>query len=264
MLTPRLQAQAGMAVPMNYRPSDYPCRQHRTFSEDKFLTLLVDRLQELEQRTHPKDGLKSAKGKDDAALKALELAGVLVSVVAGWAIDHAAGLALEGLTFVPRAPHGEQDRPVFREAAARADNHRHERNGNINKAKLAPLERIRFLLNLLEGDCMAGIGWDLSRELLFEMQSRVYDSTNPSAKNDLATLKLPMVEVLKDLPQFSIDGRRGDERPPTFSGPLKEPIIQSFSNAPVKDGIARIDEIIDSILNKRIKKLILLLKFYGL
>jgi hypothetical protein len=151
----------------------------------------MDRLQELEQRTHPKDGLKSAKGKDIAAFEALQLTGVLVEALAGWAFDHAAGLALEGLTFVHGVPRGMQDYAMYREAIDRVDDHRHERNGGLHKARLAPLERTRFWLNLLDAST-CGLGWDASRSLHFDVQSRVYANTNPKQKNELSVLELQL------------------------------------------------------------------------
>jgi hypothetical protein len=70
---------------------------------------------------------------------------------------------------------------------------------------------------------------------------------------------MPLVEVLKDLPWFEISGHGK-----RFSEGLQTPIIQSLSNQPVVDGVANIDEAINSILNQRIEKLILLLKHYNI
>ena len=69
--------------------------------------------------------------------------------------------------------------------------------------------------------------------------------------------------MLKDLPWFRVDGLPPGTVP-KFSGALQTPIIQSLSNQPVIDGVAHIDEAINSIWSQRIEKLILLLKHYRL
>jgi hypothetical protein len=75
-----------------------------------------------------------------------------------------------------------------------------------------------------------------------------------------------MVEALKDLPWFEVEGHQklAPGKLPRFSGALHTPIIQSLSNQPVIDGVAHIDEAINSILSQRIDKLILLLKHHKL
>jgi hypothetical protein len=79
-------------------------------------------------------------------------------------------------------------------------------------------------------------------------------------------LRLPLVEVLKDLPWFKIKGH--PELPygklPKFSSALRTPIIQSLSDQPVVDGVAHIDDAVNNIFLQRIEKLILLLKHYGI
>src|SRR5271163_1769507 len=109
----RKKLTKGTARATVYTPSDYPRRQYPKLNEDKYVKLLMDRLQELKQKTHPEGGSKSAKNKDLAAFEALQLAGVLVQCVAGWAVDHEAGLALEGLEFVPSVPPEMQNRPEY-------------------------------------------------------------------------------------------------------------------------------------------------------
>jgi hypothetical protein len=95
--------------------------------------------------------------------------------------------------------------------------------------------------------------------------------SNPDLENILpisekSSVAVPMVEMIKDLPWFSVDSRRGYpyDGPPSFKGPLKEPIHQAFSDAPVIDGVSHADGIINSIFIQRVDKLILLLKFYNL
>lgn len=87
---------------------------------------LLQRLKELEEQTRPSGGDATAKDKDWRATDALKLAGELVDAVAGWAIDHQVGLALQNLENV-RPPIGaEKDYP---ERLAAADTHAHEVSG---------------------------------------------------------------------------------------------------------------------------------------
>jgi hypothetical protein len=75
-----------------------------------------------------------------------------------------------------------------------------------------------------------------------------------------------MVEALKDLPWFEVDGHEKlpPRKLPKFSGALRTPIVQSLANQPMKDEVAHINEAMSSILRQRIEKLILLLKHYNL
>jgi hypothetical protein len=78
-----------------------------------------------------------------------------------------------------------------------------------------------------------------------------------------SALNVPLVEVLKDVPWFRVEGHE-NSRLRKFSGPLQTPIIQSLSDQPVIDGVAHIDGAMNSIFSQRIDKLILLLKHYKL
>jgi hypothetical protein len=78
--------------------------------------------------------------------------------------------------------------------------------------------------------------------------------------------RVPMVEALKDLPWFEVEGHEKlpPRKLPKFSGALQTPIVQSLANQPVIDKAAHIDEAMSSILGQRTEKLILLLKHYKL
>ena len=80
-----------------------------------------------------------------------------------------------------------------------------------------------------------------------------------TVREGVRALRMPLAELLKDLPWFEVRGHGK-----RFSEALQTPIIQSLSNQPVVDGVANIDEAINSILNQRIEKLILLLKHYNI
>jgi len=109
---------------------DYPSRiRKRGEAEAKHIELLVDRLLELRDQTDPANGGETEAGKDGRAFRALRTAGQMVNALAGWAIDHQVGLAVAGLSFVPRGPRQTDELPEYQEARAAVDLHVHERVG---------------------------------------------------------------------------------------------------------------------------------------
>ena len=76
-----------------------------------YVDALIRRLLELKKRSDPNGGEATASGKDLRAFAALETAGQLVEALAGWAIHHTCGRALEGLPFVPLQPSGTKTHP---------------------------------------------------------------------------------------------------------------------------------------------------------
>jgi hypothetical protein len=137
---------------------DYPRRKWARAARDEYVTFLIDRLRKLEQRTDPKDGQNSAKGKDLAAFEALSVAGELVNALAGWALDHQVGLALKNLEFVPLQPSGTKDHPAgtkdhpeYLAGRKNVDDHVHEKNGSSLGA-LDPIAARKLLINLLRAN----------------------------------------------------------------------------------------------------------------
>jgi hypothetical protein len=102
----------------------YPRRTWNQSERDKYVADLIDQLRDLERETNPKDGARSAKGKNLAALEALKIAGDLVNALAGWALDHQAGLALK--KFVPLSTVKTPEDPNYSNVRATDDDHRHE------------------------------------------------------------------------------------------------------------------------------------------
>jgi hypothetical protein len=143
--------------------------EYRPDAHEKYVRTLLDRLSELEASTRPSRGPKSEKGKDLAALQALELAGKLIEAVAGWAIDHQIGLALEGRSFVPLQPMQTKEHRDYLEARQQADSHRHEREGGavltgVAMDRLTTEAKRLALMNLLLANS-GGFPVNLSREL---------------------------------------------------------------------------------------------------
>jgi hypothetical protein len=153
---------------------EFPERGHDKEAHERYVSMLLERLACLEQETHPSGGTDTAKRKDLRAFEALRLAGHLVRSVAGWALDHQHGLAINGLDFVPRPPspisggplaHPDQHpayaeagelahpdpHPAYAEAREKVDDHKHERMGGEarNAAAIAPKIERQLLINLL-------------------------------------------------------------------------------------------------------------------
>ena len=87
----------------------------------------VDRLLELEAKTHPINGL--APGKEHDSVKALKCAEQLLEWLVGWAVDHQAGLVLTDTEGFPW-PEGDE------KAQRQTDDHRHEAAGSAYLRKI--------------------------------------------------------------------------------------------------------------------------------
>jgi hypothetical protein len=128
--------------------NDYPRRRWSNSTDDNVAHLL-GRLKHLYKQSHPRGGAEAAKGKDHAAFDALQAAGELVDAVAGWALDHQVGLALNGLEFVPMQPSGTKQHPDYLKARRAVDAHTHEQLGGLRHIEFDPIVARRLLINLL-------------------------------------------------------------------------------------------------------------------
>jgi len=131
----------------------YPRRKWNQSERDKYVADLIDQLRDLERKTNPKDGAQSAKGKNLAALKSLKIAGDLVNALAGWALDHQAGLALKDLKFVPLSTTKTPEHPDYPNSRSTDDDHRHEWYGRNwvgrDGLPINPIVARKWLMNLL-------------------------------------------------------------------------------------------------------------------
>lgn len=121
----------------------------------KSISNAIDHLIRLEVATRPTGGNSTADGKDQRAIEALRSAAILVELLAGWAIDHQVGLAINGLQSVPRAPKAFREDPEYQEAMKAVDSHEHEREGSrlCGEDRELPPETVRLaLINLLRGN----------------------------------------------------------------------------------------------------------------
>jgi DNA-binding transcriptional regulator YiaG len=133
----------------------YPRPKLNQSERDKYVAGLIDQLRDLERKTDPKNGVKSAKGKNLAARDALKIAGDLVNALAGWALDHQAGLALKDLKSVPLSTAEPPEHPDHSNALPSDDDHRHEWYGRNWVGRLGsgfdidPIVGRKWLINLV-------------------------------------------------------------------------------------------------------------------
>jgi DNA-binding transcriptional regulator YiaG len=106
--------------------SVYPRLKLNQSERDEYVAHLIDQLRDLERKTDPKDGAQSAKGKDVAARDALKIAGDLVNSLAGWALDHQAGLALKDDAFMQFSTVKTPEHPYGSNIKSTDDDHRVE------------------------------------------------------------------------------------------------------------------------------------------
>ena len=136
-------------------------------------------LAELERDTRPSLGFKSAKAKDLKAFEALEVAGQLVAAVAGWAINHEIGLAVEGLQFVPLQPPQTKSDPQYLTLKAAVNEHRHEAAGAATHGKrLDPFFLRTCLINLLRPNVGGYPNW-LLVTTIDALDALEYGDTHP-------------------------------------------------------------------------------------
>jgi hypothetical protein len=89
---------------------------------------ILEKLLNLQEASHPKNGDAAALGKDLRAQEALKLTAYVVRYFSGWALDHQVGLALAGMRSLPPTDHlGKED--LFQEARTEIDSHRHQMAG---------------------------------------------------------------------------------------------------------------------------------------
>ena len=97
------------------------------FADDPAVRDMLVRLDQLERQTDPQHP-DSESDKDASANKALRIVSELGAYVAGWAIDHKIGLAIEGRGNIPDLAI-QARRPAYTELREQVNSHRHEAAG---------------------------------------------------------------------------------------------------------------------------------------
>jgi hypothetical protein len=117
----------------------------------KGISSYIAELAELESSKEPSGGAKTARGKDKKAIRALEIAGRVVRGVAGWAIDHQMGLALQHRSSVRQIREPLPHRRYLAAELAKVDRHDHEIAGaTLPVGNVPAVVARRALLNMLD------------------------------------------------------------------------------------------------------------------
>jgi hypothetical protein len=180
------------------------------FSQDKFVLEVLNKIQQCEIASRPSGGDMTAVDKDLAAYNALNLAAALIEYVAGWAIYHQIGLALDGLQFVPVGPAQTKDHPEYAAAKKKVDSHEHERNGGaLTARKIDPLTANRSLINIL---APMAEHLNLPASMLEALKALDYGDTRPIRTAAAPIKKTGLIELevkLKALAYIEYEYRKG-------------------------------------------------------
>ena len=148
---------------MSHDEKSYPHRRSGRDPQKRrdYLNHLIDRLLEIEAATDPSAQDDSAKDKDMKAFRASRIVAEIVDDLAGWAVDHQIGLAMNELKFVPRTTSRLRKRVDYQAAKIRVDDHCHEAIGgsdlrplmdSVGQGAHGPATDRRILVNLLRAN----------------------------------------------------------------------------------------------------------------
>jgi len=185
-------------VPMDRQSTK--SRTRRLKHKRAYIDSLIERLMDLERKSDPDGKSRTSIGKDLRAFEALETAGQLVEVLAGWAIDHTTGLALEGLSFVPLQPSGTKDHPDYKKRRALVDDHHHEEEGHVYKRVdgFDPIAARNAIINLIKGNAGAW-PWELKDYALKAFEGIDYGEESPLFKPRKSGRKAGLRELQSQL-----------------------------------------------------------------
>jgi hypothetical protein len=176
-------AELDVSVDRTYEAKDYPRRP--SLAEivdlnDQFRDALFEQLDAYEQRSQPSGGQETANGKDMRAFSALGCAGELVDEVAGWAIDHTIGLALNGLRWVPLQQSEVESHPAYLSERAAVDDHIHEKTGGaqISYGTLDPAMCRNIFLGLLRTN-LGGFPSEIQEMMVEALEALDFGETLP-------------------------------------------------------------------------------------
>jgi hypothetical protein len=166
-------------VPPNKNP--YPRPELNLSERENYVAGLINQLPVLERKTDPKHGARSAAGKDLAAAQALRIAGDLITTLAGWALDHQAGLALKDLESVTLETAKPPEHPDHSKVRSTNDGHRHEWHGRnwVGRAgfDIDPIVARNWLKTLVW--TIPGISQDFRLMVLWALEACDYGEVQP-------------------------------------------------------------------------------------
>jgi hypothetical protein len=129
-------------------PARLRMRPRFGYDPEREIADILDKLRTLQSETDPANGEAANLDKASKAQQALGLAGNLVAILAGWAIDHHAGLVKDGLSPVGWVPHALRER--FSEQIASGNQQEHERRGGHPDFHLNEVEARKLLRVMME------------------------------------------------------------------------------------------------------------------
>jgi hypothetical protein len=186
-------------------PDDYPRRKTFPVKLSAYFTAgLFEQIDYCEEHSRPSGGKSTAEQKDMRAFTALECAGELVDAMAGWAIDHTVGLALNGRQWVPLQPPAVQLHPEYVASRAAVDDHVHEKNGGAQRSfkNLDPVVCRKIFLGLLKSN-PGGFPVEIQEMMVEALEALEYSETLPilrpaesDRKRKLRELRLQLKAVV--------------------------------------------------------------------
>lgn len=136
----------------------------RPLARRQHIDFLIEKLLELRGKTSPAAGEEAERIKDLNASWAIRLSGELANELAGWAYDHLAGMASEGMSPVPLPPLAMDSNEGYNAARLAAGDHAHEIVGvqlRESPVGMPPTVARKFLQSVMES---APFGREWSRE----------------------------------------------------------------------------------------------------
>jgi hypothetical protein len=155
----------------------------------KHALLLIDAILKLSQETDPQAGAASEKNKDFKAWKTLVYMGELSETLAGWALDHYTGVALEGIKRInPATSESLRTNPEYLAYTDEINSHENELAGlACDVAKVPPGTARRVVASCLAAN-PAGIDRHLNRQLVAALKALDFGETLDLFKPDQEAL----------------------------------------------------------------------------
>ena len=168
--------------------SSYNDDPSRDWSADRlrsYVLELIDHILILASETDPRNGPESESGKDFKVWKALVRMSEISETIAGWAIHHQAGLAINGLKRInPAASPEMAENPQYVDNLSKLNSHENEIAGRAcDENELSSDVARRILANCLSAN-PAGISKTLSDKLVSALRALEFGETLELFKAD--------------------------------------------------------------------------------
>ena len=192
---------------MSIATTDDPSREWTEAGRREYALLLVNDVLALSDATHPDKGVAAEVDKDLKAWTALVRMRELTETIAGWAINHQTGLAVEGLRALSSLASADiNENPEYDENLSRLNSHEREQTGKRvyeETEKLSPLLARKILTNILSAN-PGGFNFDLNRMLVQAMQALEFGETLPILKRVESNRKVQWQDLQHQLRAISL------------------------------------------------------------